>query len=168
MADASDKGRYHPRRMEKEITDLATMLAIIRGQKILTLAMCLDGRPYLVTMDYGFSEAEDCFYFHCALEGKKIDILRANPNVWGQVLEDRGYLVGKCSHAYRTVMFEGVAEMVEDADTKKQALELMIQQLEPDPAPLMSKLDAKAIAGTGIIRIRVTAMSAKQSPAPKK
>ena len=43
-------------------------------------------------------------------------MLRANPSVWGQVIEDRGYLPGQCSHAYRSVMFEARAEFVTDLE----------------------------------------------------
>ncbi len=50
------------------------------------------GDKYLASVSYGFDAAEDCFYFHCAPEGKKIDFLRANPLVWGQVLADDGRL----------------------------------------------------------------------------
>ena len=43
------------------------------------------------------------------------------PCVWGQVVEDRGYLPGQCSHAYRSVMFEARAEFVADLEEKRRA-----------------------------------------------
>ena len=51
-------------------------------------------------------------------------MLRANPRVWGQVIEDRGYLPGQCAHAYRSVMFEARAEFVTDLQEKRRALAL--------------------------------------------
>ncbi len=45
----------HPmRRQDKAITDPGELEAVLLGQKLVTLAMCRDGEPYLVTMDYGY------------------------------------------------------------------------------------------------------------------
>jgi len=165
----AEPSRYHPRRMEKDLPDRAEQLAVIRSQKFLTFAVCRDNEPYLVTMNYAFSEAENCFYLHCANEGKKMDFIRANPRVWGQVIEDRGYAQGKCSHNFRCVMFDGVAEIVSEPDAKRRALEMLIEHCEPNPEPLKAKLVTTAgIEKTAILRLRVLAMSGKQSPAPGK
>ncbi len=158
--------RYHPLRIEKEIADRATQVAIIRGQQYLTIAMSAEGEPYLVTLNYAFSEDENCFYAHCGNAGKKLDMLRANPRVWGQVIEDRGYVKGKCTHAYRAVMFEGTAEFVEPPEEKRRALEVMIDRFEPAPANMKAGLTSATLAKTTILRLRVVGMSGKQSPAP--
>ena len=98
---------YHLRRAEKSLTNEDTIWAILAQQKYLTLAMCKNNKPYLATLNYGFDREARCLYFHCAPEGRKITYLQANPIVWGQVLEDDGYVDGACNHAYRTVEFEG-------------------------------------------------------------
>ena len=105
---------YHFHHPEKMFTDRAELLEIIAGQRLMTLAMAEDGQPYLITVNYGFDAEANCFYFHCAPEGKKLDYLRANPNVWGQVIENRGYVTGKCDHAYRSVHFAGQVDFLED------------------------------------------------------
>ncbi len=155
---------YHLRRSEKAITDRETLLEIIREQTYLTMAFCRDNAPYLVTMNYGFDAEEDCFYLHCASEGKKIDYWRGQPVVWGQILEDRGYVVGACDHAYRTVQFRGRVTFVEETAEKRRALSLMIDQLEPDPAPVKARsLTPKRIAGVTIVRIDVEILSGKDN-----
>ena len=123
---------YHLRRQEKALTTREALLEIIHSQRYLTLALCKEGQPYLVTVNYGFDPATECFYFHCAGEGKKMDYLRANPRVWGQILADDDYLPGECDHAFRSVHFEGRAALLTDREAKRQALRLMIDQLEPD------------------------------------
>lgn len=153
---------YHLRRTERAITDPAELLEIIQGQKHMTLALCRDNEPYLATVNYGYDAEEGCFYFHCAAEGRKVDYLRANPTVWGQVLEDRGYLPGQCDYAYRTVQFRGHAEFVEDLDEKRRALALMIDQLEPDPEPVKARLLVEGrVRKVGIVRVRVLEMTGK-------
>ena len=81
---------YHFHHPEKMFADRAELLDLIAGQHFMTLAMAAEGQPYLITVNYGFDPERNCFYFHCAPEGKKIAYLRANPNVWGQVIEPIG------------------------------------------------------------------------------
>ena len=114
---------YHFHHPEKMFTDRAELLEIIGGQRLMTLAMAVDGQPYLITVNYGFDAEANCFYFHCAPEGKKLDYLRANPNVWGQVVENRGYVTGKCDHAYRSVHFAGRVDFLETEEEKRAALD---------------------------------------------
>jgi uncharacterized protein len=156
--------RYHLRRADKALEDYAELKGILRAQKFVTLALCREDEPYLVTMNHGYDEAGGCLYFHCAAEGKKLDILRANPRVWGQALEDLGYREGQCDHGYRTVQFEGLAEFVTDLDEKRHALEVMIDQLEPDPGPVKARtLEPARVKAVGILRVRLTAMTGKQA-----
>ena len=62
---------YHLRRTEREITDKKEIDRIINDQLFMTLAMCRDGLPYLVTLNYGYDPQASCLYFHCARAGKK-------------------------------------------------------------------------------------------------
>ncbi|HEY3320040.1 MAG TPA: pyridoxamine 5'-phosphate oxidase family protein [Planctomycetota bacterium] len=163
--------KYHLQRIEKAMPRRADHLAVIRGQKFLSLAMCHGKQPYMVTLNYAFDEKENCFYAHCATKGRKLDYLAANPRVWGQVLEDRGYLYGKCSHAYRTVMFEGTAELVDDAAAKQAALALMVQQLDPKAKSFVRRIagmSSESLEGVSILRIRAKEFSGKISPPPKR
>jgi len=159
---------YHLRRSDKALEDKAELVRILKGQKHVTLALCADDQPYLVTMNHGYDEQEHCLYFHCAAAGKKVDIIRANPRVWGQALEDGGYLDGECDHAYRTVQFEGRAEFVTDLAEKRRALALMIEQLESSPEPVKARtLEPEKVAGVCIVRVRLGEMTGKSGPKPK-
>ena len=55
---------YHLRRVERDMPDRAEQLAVLRGQKFLSLAMVDGDSPYLVALNYAFSEAENCFFVH--------------------------------------------------------------------------------------------------------
>jgi len=154
---------YHFHHPEKMFTDRAELLEVIAGQRFMTLAMAAEGQPYLITVNYAFDAARNCFYFHCAPEGKKIIYLVANPNVWGQVVEDRGYLAGKCDHAYRSVHFAGRVAFFEYEEEKREALTLMIRQLESDPEPVIERLTKRArLAKTTVGRVQVLEMTGKR------
>ena len=71
------------RRKEKEIQDKSEIIKILKITKYLTIAMCKDKVPYLVTLTHGYDSKKNVIYFHCAKKGKKIDILKENNVVWG-------------------------------------------------------------------------------------
>jgi nitroimidazol reductase NimA-like FMN-containing flavoprotein (pyridoxamine 5'-phosphate oxidase superfamily) len=153
---------FHFRRPEKMMADEAEMLAVIDAQMVMTLALCHENQPYLATVDYAYDADRRCFYFHSADHGKKIDYLAANPSVWGQVLDDRGPIPGRCDHAYRSVQFAGTATIVSAVDEKRHALGLMIDRYEPDPAPVRARLLVPNRINTVTVgRIDVTAMTGK-------
>jgi nitroimidazol reductase NimA-like FMN-containing flavoprotein (pyridoxamine 5'-phosphate oxidase superfamily) len=155
---------YHSRHPEKAITSTAELSEVVSGQKFLTLALCAENRPYLVTISHAFDSGRNCFYFHCAPTGRKIDLIRTNPQVYGQVLEDHGYLAGECDHAYRTVQFDGRAELVSDPEEKLHAFHLLIEALEPEPGPVKARLLKPArLDGVAIVRVTVTGWTGKKS-----
>jgi len=156
--------KYHMRRRELEIRSKRAMRDILAGQEYMTIAMCKGGEPYLVTVTYAYDDRVQSFYFHCASVGKKIDYLKANPLVWGQVLEDLGYVTGECEHNYRTVMFRGKAEFITDMKEKRRALGLMIDKLEKRPREARKRLiNQSSLEKASIVRVRAMELSGKES-----
>jgi len=155
---------YHLHRPEKEITDNDEINRIIHEQLFMTLAMCRKNQPYLVTLNYGYDQDTSSLFFHCTNEGKKLDYLRTNPKVWGQILDDRGYVNGACDYAYRCVEFEGTVDFPETFEDKKHAFDLMVDQIEPEPEALKQRMVTEdRISKITIGRIRITYKSAKKN-----
>ncbi|MFC2163496.1 pyridoxamine 5'-phosphate oxidase family protein [Acidobacteriota bacterium] len=152
------------RRKEREIIDTKELIWIIQEAKYITLAMCSDNQPYLVTLNHGYDREKNCIYFHCAQEGKKIDILTDNNRIWGQALIDKGYVQGMCDHLYATTHFEGQVAFVTDFEEKKHALTVMIKALEEEPEKVILKqLTKESVSNVGIGRIDIEAMSGKKA-----
>ena len=42
------------------------MLDFLEGQKLVTVALSKDGKPYLFTADYGFDRKSKSIFVHCA------------------------------------------------------------------------------------------------------
>lgn len=157
-------GYHGMRRKEKEIRDPAEMKAILAGTRYVTVAMCRENEPYLATLSHGYDKERNAIYFHCAREGKKVEILRANDRVWGQAIDDRGYVQGKCDHLFASVQFAGRVRFVEDAEEKRRALGVMIRQLERDPEKVLAEQVTEAAVGKVCIgRIDIETMSGKKS-----
>ena len=71
------------RKREREVTDPQEKLAVLLGCPFLTLALHGEGAPYCVPLNFGAEEENGrlVLYFHCALEGTKLDLLRADGRV---------------------------------------------------------------------------------------
>ncbi|MFW9909443.1 MAG: pyridoxamine 5'-phosphate oxidase family protein [Candidatus Thorarchaeota archaeon] len=152
------------RRKEKAITDRGQLVHILRSAKYVTIAMSLENEPYLVTLSHGYDESKNCIYFHCAQEGKKIDILKRNNLVWGQALLDYGYAHGKCDHHFATTQFRGRVTFVTDLEEKRYALTIMVNQLEENPQIVISEqFNDSSIRKVNIGRIDIDYLSGKHA-----
>lgn len=152
------------RRKDKAITDISEMREILRTAQYVTLAMCSNDEPYLVSLSHGYDEERNCIYFHCAKEGKKIDILKANNLVWGQAIVDHGYVQGACDHLYATTQFRGRVTFVEDIEDKEHALRAMIKSLDDNPEEIIEKqLTPESIQRVTIGRIDIDYLSGKKA-----
>ena len=152
------------RRKEKAIDSDDEMVSILEKAKYITIAMCQNNEPYLVTLSHGYDKENHCIYFHCAQEGKKVDILSQHNAVWGQAIEDHGYAEGSCDHLYVSIHFKGRVTFVEAIEEKEHALRVMINSLEPDPEKVIKEqITKKSIRRVNIGRINIDYMSGKKS-----
>jgi len=67
------------RKQEREITDIAEIEAVINRADVCRIALADGNIPYIVTMNFGYSGGHHRkLYFHCAREGRKLDMIRKN------------------------------------------------------------------------------------------
>jgi len=157
--------RYHLRRSDKALDDRREIEQVLASVKIMTVACCSENEPYLFTVNFVWDPQARNLWFHCAAEGRKLNILRVNPRVCVSVIEDRGYIREECDHAYRSIIMEGKANLVTDLSEKRRALRLLLQKLEPQPDKVLARLaDDDSVRKVGIARISVEAISGKQGP----
>ena len=136
---------YHTRHPEKEITDESEIMEVLTKERLLTIAMSHEGEPYLVTVNYGFDPQRRAFFFHCATKGRKMDYLTANPTVYCQVIEDKGYVQTECEHHFRTVQFRGRSRVISDLAEMKAAITTLIEHQEDEPGPVLERLLPKVL-----------------------
>lgn len=155
---------YHMRRADKSITDPAKLRRVLREAKYITLAMCRGDKPYLVSLNHAYDKEGDCIYIHSAPEGKKLDILRENPNVWGQAVIDHGFYGGTddCRQNYVSAMFEGKFAFVDDPAEKLHAFVATNEGLAAPSQSLQKVLDANLAQAT-VGKITITAITGKKS-----
>jgi nitroimidazol reductase NimA-like FMN-containing flavoprotein (pyridoxamine 5'-phosphate oxidase superfamily) len=94
----------------------------------------VDGsKPYLVPMNCGWDGEH--LLLHAATQGRKLDILRANPRVCVEVDEDIQIVTGatgeECTANYVTVIGTGTVSFVLDPRAKGRDLNVIIRQCHP-------------------------------------
>jgi nitroimidazol reductase NimA-like FMN-containing flavoprotein (pyridoxamine 5'-phosphate oxidase superfamily) len=156
--------KYHMFKKEREIVDENVQIDILKRGKYATLAFCQKEKPYLVTMNYGYDGTRKALYFHSALKGLKLDCIARNPRACATVIEDRGYKMDECSHAYRSVVFWGKISVVENLEEKKHGMEILFFHLEKNPDPIRErnfKTD-RDYRKVNILRLDIEEMTGKQ------
>jgi nitroimidazol reductase NimA-like FMN-containing flavoprotein (pyridoxamine 5'-phosphate oxidase superfamily) len=152
---------FHVRRKDREITDFPALREVLKSTKYVTVALCMGDEPYLVSLSHGYDEKQNCLYFHCADEGKKLVYLKANNRVWGQAVEDYG-VTDECDYAYKSVHFKGTMSLINDLSEKQHAMEVLVQQLSETPEEKLAKIKSEKLAKTTMGKIDITYMSGKQ------
>ena len=154
---------YLLRRADREITDRATLDALLARGDIGHLGLVDAGRPYVVPLNYAYAEGR--IYFHSAPEGRKIAAMRANPQVCFQVEEHYGTVHSNrarphSSH-YASVMAFGSARIVgaDDVDGQMYAMQLLLDKYAPGRH--YHPLHARELAGMVTVVVTVEALTGK-------
>jgi len=147
------------RKKEREIKDRKAIDGIIERCHVCHLAMCDDGQPYVIPLNFGY---DGCFlYFHAALEGRKIDIIERNNRVGFEfdILHDIVTAQRACDWGakYESVVGSGTAEIVDDLDDKKEALKCIMRQY----GSVLKDFSNEILKKTLIIRVQILEISGK-------
>ena len=127
-----------------------------------------DGAPYVVPVNFAFEE--DRIYFHCALEGMKLDYLRANPKV-GFEADELIELYSSperpcfCGCHYRSVIARGKAAIVDEREKKNHALWLLVDKYV---GKRYGEMPADIVDRTCVVEIAVDEISGKAHLPEKK
>jgi nitroimidazol reductase NimA-like FMN-containing flavoprotein (pyridoxamine 5'-phosphate oxidase superfamily) len=157
---------FHVRRKDREITDSDKLKEVLKSTKYVTVALCMDNEPYLVSLSHGYDEAANCLYFHCADEGKKLVYIKANSKVWGQAVLDYG-VTDECDYAYTCVHFKGKISLIQDLSEKRHGMEVMVRQLSENPEAKLAKIKPEKLAKTTMGRIDISYMTGKKHQYPE-
>ena len=149
------------RRAEREIKDRSTIEEILRKATVCRLAVCDGNVPYVVPLSFGY--ADNCLYFHSAREGRKIETIKANPNVCFEVDVDQDVtrMDTPCNWEmkYRSVIGFGKAHIVDDLEEKRRALNIIVKHYSGDP----HEYPESALGDVAVFKIEVESMTGKKS-----
>jgi nitroimidazol reductase NimA-like FMN-containing flavoprotein (pyridoxamine 5'-phosphate oxidase superfamily) len=150
------------RRKDKEIIDFEEIEAILTDANVCRIAMVDEGCPYIVPMNYGYGNG--CIYLHSAPEGKKIDLLRKNPDVCFEIDTDVEIMKSdkacNFSTRYRCIIGYGTIEFLQDIAEKETGMKVLLRHITSRddweiPAPML--------AHVAVMRLNIKEMSGKKS-----
>ena len=154
---------------EQQVTDPEQIIHILDTAKVLHLGLAVNNEPYVVPMNYGYTmeDGKLVLYLHSALQGKKLDMMRANPNVFFEIDCDLMPFEGRvpCQYGlvYSSIMGRGTAQIVEDVEEKKQAMTILMKTQTGKDFSFEDRL----VSIVAVIRIDVAEYTAKHRPLPE-
>ena len=118
-----------------------------------------DGKPYAVPLSLARVD-ERTFYFHCAMEGKKIEVWRSNPTVWLSAVSKCKPTVGPKDGSftleYRSAMAKGIVVEVEDREEKILGLRAITQRFLPRHMDAFDSAIERSLSRTAVYRVTLT------------
>jgi len=153
------------RRKDREITDRQKMEEVILSCDCCRLGLVDGNSAYIVPLNFGYSITGDraSFYFHCAKEGKKLDLIKSNPNVGFELDTNHAVHEGEkaCDYAFRfrSIIGKGVAMLVETMEEKKEALRLVMSHYSDRDNWTFSDTEANSVT---ILRVDVMEIACKE------
>lgn len=149
------------RKADREIEDREAIEAILERATVCRLGLCRDGVPYVVPLSFGYED--NVLYFHSAPEGRKIDTIRENPHVCFEVDIDQELVPGDVPCAwtvrYRSVIGWGKARLVESAEEKRAALDVILDHYAQGPR----EYGEEAVEKVAVLEVEIESMTGKQS-----
>lgn len=155
-------------RREREITDLEEIIKILEKENIIHIGLVDGDEPYVVPMNYGFTmeDSKLTLYLHGATEGKKLDLMRANPKVFFSIESDitafSGNVACQYGTAYSSIMGKGTAEILENPEDKMKGLSIFMKS----QTGLDFEFNERMVSAVAVIKIDVSSYTAKHRPLP--
>jgi len=146
---------------KKFVESREEMERILREETLGYLGLSMEGKPYVVPLNYGYVKGR--ILFHCALTGKKLDWMRANPQVCFTVGRQYGPVVrhpqgAQCHGDHDSVVCYGVARIVENVEERRKVLDAFNHCLRPEAEEISLKAAAKCCA----VEIKITEMTGRR------
>jgi len=150
------------RRKDKEIKDPQEIVAILQQAPVLRLGLCSEDEPYVVPLSFGYLDG--CLYLHSAKEGKKIEMIRANPRVCFEIEVDveviRADQPCDWGMKFTSVIGFGTASILEDPEERKRGLDAIMEHYSSQSA---QSYPDSILEHTAVIRVRIEEMGGKRS-----
>jgi len=158
------------RRKDREVTELSEIIGMINRCEVLHLGLVDDGRPYIVPLNFGFEEKDGqlTFVFHSAKEGRKIDVIKRNPNACFELSRlhkiIRGEKPAGWTARYESVIGYGELRPLESAAEKTAAMDMIMRKYGYEGVP---EYAPQAIDETAVYKLSVSEITGKRNMKPE-
>ena len=151
------------RRKDREITDFNEIINIIKKCDVCRIALNDKDFPYIVPLNFGLDiqGKEVYLYFHCAMEGKKLDLIAKDNRVTFEMDCDHNFIlyeeIMSWTMGYESVIGHGVIETVPD-ENKYESLKILMRQYHAEDF----KFNTDMMRVTTVLKMTVIDMVGKR------
>jgi nitroimidazol reductase NimA-like FMN-containing flavoprotein (pyridoxamine 5'-phosphate oxidase superfamily) len=151
------------RRRDREIIDNQEFEDIINKADVCRIAFANENMPYIVSMNFGYINQTKTFFFHCANEGKKLDMIRRNNYVCFELDIDHEIVKGKkgCDWGskFTSIVGYGQIHIVTENNNKIEGLNSIMTHYGGEGE---YKYDDNVVEQTTILRLEISEMTGKK------
>ncbi len=152
------------RKKDREINDTAELDEVLQKADVCRIAFAVDNVPYIVPMNFGYIwDDKLTLYFHCAKEGKKLDLMNKNNTICFEMDVDRQLVSSEEACAwgmrYRSIVGLGILERISDGTERKAALDSIMDHYGFKGT---KKYDTKSFDLTEVLKVTVTEFTGKK------
>ncbi len=152
------------RRSDRELSGIEDIEEIINKADVCRVALANNNTPYIVTMNFGYTRNPDqVIYFHCANEGKKLDMIRQNGYICFEMDIDHQLYKGKKScdwgMKFKSIIGYGNISIVTKKEEKIKGLGCIMNHYGEEGEHFY---DDKVFEKTTILRLDILEISGKK------
>jgi len=146
------------RRQDRQISE-SEAIEILQKGEFGVLSMCTpDSGGYGIPLNYALKNK--AIYFHCALEGSKLEYLRKNNRVSFCVIGRTNVLPSQFGTMYESVIASGVVTELE-GEEKHEALILFLEKYSADYIQEGTEYMIKAFKRVKVIKLSIETITGK-------
>lgn len=136
-------------------------MGILRRNTSGVLALCgKDMMPYAVPLSHAVDKGR--LIFHCAKEGKKLDLIRENGNASFCVIDQDEVHPESFTTYFRSVIVFGPIRIIEDESKRLEAVKIIGRRCNPDEHELEAEL-AKGFSRVVMLEMSIERITGKQA-----
>lgn len=160
MAERCDFMFREMRRKKQKLSQEEAYAILERGTSGVLGLLGDEGYPYTIPLSYGLEDHK--IYFHCALEGHKIDAIHHCDKASFCVIDQDEVHPDEFNTYFRSVIAFGRIRIISDEEEKKAALHSLGLRYNPDENAVVAEMD-KTLARTTMLEFTIEHITAKSS-----
>ena len=146
-------------------TDRDLMEQLLQSEEVGRLGLTCDDQPYVIAINYTYTDRQ--ILIHCALEGRKLDMIARNARVCFEVSRQEGPAVphggNRCDMPFESVLCFGTARVINDLEERIEVLN-RFQTRYDTPEKTREQIGPERAAKCGAIVIDVHRMTGRKHP----
>lgn len=118
------------RRNEKQLEENEAYEVLKKCSHMILAVKLENGYPYSLPLNHVYEDGK--IYFHCALEGQKVDAFKYDDKVCISAVEKDEIIPEKFTSRFISVTAFGKISLVEDEDERMKGFTALIKRFSPD------------------------------------